>query len=306
MELRREYDALEKEKDDLEKLLKSEARQWGAIKKDIQDMAKEFAETTKLGKRRTAIGDAPAEANLSDLEQAMVEKEPITVICSAKGWIRAMKGHNLNAADIKYKEGDNEGFVLEAQTTDKILLLATNGRFFTLEGSKLPPGRGFGEPVRLMIDLENEAEIVTLLPYVPDQKLLIASTNGYGFVLPAEGLVTNRRAGIQILNVSDKAEAKLCVPIPAHDDHVAVIGDNRKMLVFPLAELPEMGKGKGVILQKFKDGGLSDAKTFNRMSGFTFSKGGGVHKVEDIRPWLGKRATAGRLPPNGFPRINKF
>ncbi|MCB9963365.1 MAG: DNA topoisomerase IV subunit A [Rhodospirillales bacterium] len=306
MELRKEHDALEKERDDLEKLLASEARQWTAIKKQIQEIAKDFSEETPLGKRRTDIGDVPQDTDLADLEQAMVEKEPITVICSKMGWVRAMKGHGLNPQDIKYKEGDREGFVLEAQTTDKVLLLATNGRFYTLDGSKLPPGRGFGEPVRLMVDLPNDADIVILLPHKPEQKFLIAATSGHGYILPAKDLVTNRRAGVQILSVSGKVEAKLCVPVQDSDDTVAVIGDNRKMLVFELAELPEMGKGKGVILQKYKDGGLSDAKTFNMQAGFTYVKGNGVHKVDDIRPWLGKRATAGRLPPNGFPRNNKF
>ncbi len=306
MELRTEHDALEKEKDELEKLLKSEARQWTMIKKQIQEIATDFSESTPLGKRRTEIGDTPEDTNLAELEQAMVEKEPITIICSAQGWIRAMKGHNLNAKDVKYKEGDREGFVLEAQTTDKILLLATNGRFYTLDGSKLPPGRGFGEPVRLMIDLENDADIVTLFVHKSDEKRLIASTAGHGFILPAKDLISNRRAGVQTLNVSGKAEACLCVPISEQDDTIAVIGDNRKMLVFDMSELPEMGKGKGVILQKYKDGGLSDAKSFHMESGFTYNKGNGVHKVDDIRPWLGKRASAGRLPPNGFPRNNKF
>lgn len=306
MELRTEHEELEKEKDMLEKLLKSEARQWTQIKKQIQEIATEFSKETELGKRRTEIGEAPEETNIAELEQAMVEKEPITIICSAKGWIRAMKGHGINAKDVKYKEGDREGFILEAQTTDKILLLATNGRFFTLDGSKLPPGRGFGEPVRLMIDLENDADIVTLFTYQANEKRLIASTAGHGFILPSENLISNRRAGIQTLNVSGKAEAALCVPVAENDDHVAVIGENRKMLVFEMEELPEMGKGKGVILQKYKDGGLSDAKTFNMEEGFTYETGRGVHSVEDIRPWLGKRASAGRLPPNGFPRNNKF
>ena len=306
MELRSEIEALEKEKEELEKLLKSEARQWTAIKKQIQEIAKDFSQDTPLGKRRTEIGDEPEETNLADLEQAMVEKEPITIVCSAKGWIRALKGHGINAKDIKYKEGDREGFVLEAQTTDKILLLATNGRFYTLDGSKMPPGRGFGEPVRLMIDLDNDADIVTLFCYVENEKRLIASTAGHGYVLPVKDLISNRRAGIQTLSVSGRAEAKLCVPVNENDDHVAIIGDNRKMLVFERSELPEMGKGKGVILQKYKDGGLSDAKTFNMEEGFTYLKGNGVHKVDDIRPWLGKRASAGRLPPNGFPRNNKF
>ena len=306
MELRKEHDALEAEKDMLEKLLKSEARQWTQIKKQIQEIAKEFSSETPLGKRRTEIGDTPEETDLADLEQAMVEKEPITIICSAKGWIRALKGHGINAKDVKYKEGDREGFVLEAQTTDKILLLATNGRFYTLDGSKLPPGRGFGEPVRLMIDLDNDADIVTLFVFTADEKRLIASTSGHGYILPVKDLVSNRRAGIQTLNVTGNVEAKLCVPVQPNDDHVAVIGENRKMLVFTTEELPEMGKGKGVILQKYKDGGLSDVKTFNMEEGFFYKKGNGMHKVEDVTPWLGKRASAGRLPPNGFPRNNSF
>ncbi len=306
MELRKENDALLAEKDQIEKLLKSESRQWTQIKKQIQELHTDFAPDSFLGKRRTELGTISEEHDLASLEEAMVEKEPITVICSAKGWIRAVKGHNINTSDLKYKEGDREGFILEAQTTDKILVLATNGRFYTLDGSKLPPGRGFGEPVRLMIDLPNDADIVTMFAHKAEEKLLIASTAGHGFLLPAKDLTTNRKAGLQILNVSGKAEARLCVPVLDNDDHVAVIGENRKMLVFELSELPEMTKGKGVILQKYKDGGLSDVKTFNMEEGFTYIKGNGTHKVDDIRPWLGKRATAGRLPPNGFPRSNKF
>jgi topoisomerase IV subunit A len=306
MELRKENDALLAEKDQIEKLLKSESRQWTQIKKQIQELHKDFAPDSFLGKRRTELGTISEEHDLASLEEAMVEKEPITVICSAKGWIRAVKGHNINTSDLKYKEGDREGFILEAQTTDKILVLATNGRFYTLDGSKLPPGRGFGEPVRLMIELPNDADIVTMFAHKAEEKLLIASTAGHGFLLPAKDLTTNRKAGLQILNVSGKAEARLCVPVLDNDDHVAVIGENRKMLIFERAELPEMTKGKGVILQKYKDGGLSDAKTFNMEEGFTYIKGNGTHKVDDIRPWLGKRATAGRLPPNGFPRSNKF
>ncbi len=305
-EIRKEHDKLSKERDDLEKLLKSEARQWTVIRKQIGEIKKKFGLDTELGARRTEIGHAPAPVDVDSLEEAMIEKEPITIICSTKGWIRAMKGHGQKAADLKYKDGDKGRFVLEAQTTDKLLVFGTNGRFYTVGCDKLPPGRGFGEPLRLMVDLPNDADIAELMVFQPGTKLLVASDDGRGFVVKADDVLAQTKQGKQVLNVSGRVEAKICYVLNAADDHVATIGENRKMLVFPLEEMPEMGRGKGVILQKFKDGGLADAKTFNLEQGLSYRYGSGETIVDDITPWLGKRAQAGRMPPNGFPRNNKF
>lgn len=305
MEIRTEHDALVKEQDDLEKLIGSDARQWTVIKKQIQIMHKDYGEDTELGARRTIIGKPPGPVSV-DLDEMLIEKEPVTVICSAKGWIKAMKGHGVVAKDVRYKDGDKEKFVLEAQTTDKIILFATNGRFYTLPADKLPPGRGFGEPVRLMVDLPNEADLVDVFVFKPEDKMLVASSDGRGFIVKSEDVFAQTRSGKQILNVSGKVEASLCVPLQEGDNMVAVIGDNRKMLAFELQEIPEMSRGKGVILQKYKDGGISDAKTFTKEDGLSYKYASGETKVEDLTPWLGKRAQAGRMPPNGFPRNNKF
>ena len=310
IELRREHDDLSKERDFLQALIKSEAKQWKEIRKQVGEIKRLFGEDTKLGARRTKIAKAPAlqnvEALAEALQEAMTEKEPITVICSAKGWIRAMKGHGQNASEFKYKEGDSERFVFEAQTNDKLMVFGTNGRFYTVNGDKLPPGRGFGEPVRLMVDLPNDAEIAALFVYNPATKLLIVSDDGRGFIVPGAEILAQTRAGKQILNVDAGTEARLCLALPANADHLAIIGENRKMLVFPLAEIPEMAKGKGVILQKFANGGVSDAKAFNWKEGLTFLSRGSEKKVDEIKLWLGKRAQAGRLPPNGFSKNSRF
>ncbi len=305
VEIRAEHDELSKERDELDKLIKSEARQWTRIKKQIGALKTMFAGDTKLGARRTVIGSAPAPVTV-DLDAAMIEKEPITVVCSAKGWIKAMKGHGQDSAGIKYKDGDREGFILECQTTDKILVFATNGRFYTMGGDKLPPGRGFGEPVRLMVDIPNDVDIVSLMVHEAGTKMLVASTSGHGFIVPSDELLASTKNGKQVLNVKYPVEALICKPVAPDHDHIAVIGKNRKMLVFPIAELPEMAKGKGVILQKYKDGGLSDAKSFNWESKLEYRYGSGYTAVEDVSPWLGKRASAGRLPPNGFPKSTRF
>jgi topoisomerase-4 subunit A len=305
MEIQGEHDKLTKERDELEKLIKSEARQWTRIKKQVAEIKKMFGQDTKLGKRRTKLGKPPAPVAVN-LEEAMIEREPITIICSSQGWLRGMKGHNLMSKDFKYKDGDRESFVIEAQTTDKLLVFGTNGRFYTIGCDKLPPGRGFGEPLRLMIDLPNDADVNDLMLYRPESRIIVASTDGYGFIVKSEDVLAQTKNGKQILNVSGKAEAKICKFVAPEDDHIAVMGKNRKMLVFPLAELPEMARGKGVMLQKFKDGGLSDLKTFNWDTGLTFRYGTGETMVGDVNPWLGKRAAAGMLPPNGFPKSNKF
>ncbi len=307
IEIRREHDKLSAERDELEKLLKSEARQWTAIKKQVTHLGTVFAKTTPLGKRRTlAGGKAPALTTIENLEEAMMEKEPITVICSSKGWIRAMKGHGVDRKELKYKDGDKEGFVFEAMTNDKIVLFGTNGVFYTIGGDKLPPGRGFGEPVRLMVDLPNDADIVDIAIYNADARLLVASDAGKGFIVKMADVLAQTKKGKQVLNVDGKDEAKLFRFIGEGDDHIAVIGKNRKMLVFALESIPEMARGKGVALQKYKDGGLSDLKTFAWNEGLSYKYGAGETLVGDLNPWVGSRADAGKLPPNGFPKSNKF
>ncbi|MEM6780867.1 MAG: DNA topoisomerase IV subunit A [Pseudomonadota bacterium] len=306
IELKGEHDALSKERDELQKLIKSEARQWTKIKKQVKALGEMFGPKTDLGARRTKIGKAPAPVDVDTIEEAMIEKEPITVVISKKGWIRGMKGHGLDAKGFKYKDGDRGGFVVEGQTTDKFLVFASNGRFYTLSGDKLPPGRGYGEPLRLMVDLPNDADIVDLKLYDPEAKMVLASDDGRGFIVAMSDVLAQTKGGKQILNVKGSVEAKLSYPIEEGDDHLAVIGQNRKMIVFELSEVPEMTKGKGVILQKYKDGGLSDLKTFKWENGLTYKYGTGETVVEDLNPWVGNRAQAGRLPPNGFPKDNKF
>lgn len=305
MEIKGEHEKLAAERDELQKLIGSETRQWTRIKKQIAAIKKEFGQDTDIGARRTVIG-APPKPMSVDLDAAMIEREPVTIICSNKGWIKAMKGHGQKVEDIKYKDGDRGRFVIEAQTTDKLLVFGTNGRFYTLSCNELPPGRGFGEPVRLMVDLPNEADIAGLMLHEADRKMIVASSDGRGFVVKSEDVLAQTKSGKQILNVSGKVEAMMAKYLSRDDDHIAVIGRNRKMLIFALDELPEMARGKGVILQKYKDGGLSDLKAFSIDNGLEFKYGSGTTVVEEVSPWVGKRASAGRLPPNGFPKNNKF
>jgi len=304
--IKTEHDKLSKERDSLASLIKSEAKQWKEIRKQVDEIKKLFGTDTDIGKRRTKIGKAPAPIDIEVLQESMMEKEPLTVICSHKGWIRAMKGHSQNSKDFKYKDGDKEGFVLEALTTDKLSVFATNGRFYTIGCDRLPPGRGFGEPVRLMIDLPNDAEIIGVRIHNADEKFLVASDDGRGFIVEAKDLLAQTKNGRQVLNVGGKAEAKLCIPIASDADHLAIIGTNRKMLVFPIANIPVMSKGKGVILQKYKDGSVRAAKAFNWNTGLFYKYGTGETMVDDLNPWLGERAQAGRLPPNGFPKSGRF
>ncbi len=306
IEIKTEHDNLSDERDELNKLIKSEARQWTRVKKQIAALKEQFGPKTALGKRRTKIGKMMEVVDADQLDEALIEKEPVSVICSSKGWIRAMKGHGHDPKDFKYKDGDRGRFAIEVQTTDKLLVFGTNGRFYTLGCDRLPPGRGFGEPLRLSIDLPNDADIAEIMVYQPGQRILVASTSGHGFAVRAEDVLAQTKNGKQILNVSGKVEAKLCTYIEPDHDHIAVIGKNRKMLVFALGDVPEMSRGKGVILQKYKDGGLSDAKTFNWAEGLMYKYASGETMVDDLNPWLGVRAQAGRLPPNGFPKSNKF
>ena len=301
--IREEHSALSKEQKELKQLMKDEGRRWAAIGEQVKDIKLRFGQKTTLGKRRTELGDVPPDVVIP--LEAVVEREPVTVLCSAKGWVRTLKGHQEDVSDAKYKEGDRERFVVLAQTTDKLLVFATNGRFYTLGVDKLPGGRGFGEPLRLMMGLPNDQDIVAVFVHRPGRKLLVASSDGRGFLVPEDEVVAQTKNGKQVLNPGQGVEAAVCRPVEG--DHVAVIGENRKLLVFPLAEVPEMARGRGVILQKYKDGGLSDAKTFNRKDGLSWAAGAGRIRTEtDLRDWVGKRAQAGRLPPNGFSRSNKF
>ena len=298
-EIRKEHDGLTKEKEEIETLLSSEARQWTRIKKQVAEIKELFGDA-----RRTTLQDAP-EIEI-DLEEAFIEKEPITVVCSDKGWIKAMKGHNVDAETLSYKDGDQGKFVFSAYTTDKIIVFATNGRFYTLGGDKLPAGRGYGEPVRMMVDLPNDADIVAMFVHEKDKMLIVASDDGRGFQIPSDEILAQTKTGKQILNVKGAVEGLVCYQLGAGDDHVAVIGQNRKLLVFPLEELPQLGRGKGVILQRYKDGGLSDLKTFKIEEGLSWDYGDKTRTETELLPWIGKRASAGRMPPNGFPRSNKF
>jgi len=302
MEIRKEHDALSEEHKGLTALVADEKLQWKHISGEIAEIKKQVGKDTELGRRRTDIGEAPT-AVVVPLE-AMIEREPVTVVCSKKGWVRAMKGHMAADSDIKYKEGDGPRFLLHAQTTDKLLVFATNGRFYTIGCDKLPGGRGHGEPLRLQVDLSNDHDIVTLLIHDPQRKLLVASSDGRGFIAPEADVVAQTRTGKQVLNVSGDVEAAVCTP--ASGDTVAVVGQNRKLLLFGIGEIPEMTRGKGVILQKYKDGGLADAKVFTKAEGLSWASGDRTRTVTDLLDWEGKRAQAGRMPPTGFPRSNKF
>ncbi|MFN0193998.1 MAG: DNA topoisomerase IV subunit A [Aestuariivirga sp.] len=305
MEIKTEHSRLVKEQAGLKKLLKSEDDQWATIAAEIKDVKEKFSKRTPLGRRRTDFAEPP-ELD-SDLEEALSEKEPITVVCSDKGWIRAMKGHLEDFSSLAYKEGDKQGFVFHAETTDKIMLFASSGKFFTLDGGRLPGGRGHGEPVRLMADLDAADSIVALFLYKPGAKRLVASTEGDGFIVSEDECVATTRKGKQVLNVKAPIEANVCVPVSDTADMIATIGENRKMIVFARSEVPEMTRGKGVRLQKFKDGGLSDARAFNKKEGVTWIDASGrTWNVTDLREWIGERAQAGRLPPKGFPRNNRF
>ena len=303
IELRRERDELLRERAELDDLLQSDRLQWKRIGADLDDLRKRFGKATALGARRTRFAEAQT---IEDVPlEAMIEREPITVVCSKMGWIRAMKGHVPLDQDFKFKDGDEGRFAFHAETTDKIVIFGSNGRFYTLMGASLPGGRGMGEPVRLMVDLPNEAQIVDLFPHRAGLKLIVASSDGDGFIIPADEVVAQTRAGKQVLNLREGARAAVCRAVAG--DHVAVVGENRKLLVFPLDELPEMTRGKGVRLQKYKDGGLSDLTTLVLAQGLSWKDPAGRTRHEgDLSEYLGKRAGMGRMAPRGFPRDNRF
>ncbi|MBB3019891.1 topoisomerase-4 subunit A [Microvirga lupini] len=306
MELKREQKNLQDEKAKIEELLDSEKVQWKTISAEIKEVRKTFGPDTALGKRRTTFDQAPDTSDI-DFAEAMIEREPITVIVSEKGWIRAMKGHQADLSGVQFKGDDALKVAFFAETTSKIVVVADNGRFFTLDASKLPGGRGFGDPIRLMVDLEEGADFIAAFPYRASSKLLVVGTDGRGFIVPTEEITANTRKGKQILNLD--APAKMAVCTEAEGDHVAIIGENRKLLIFPSKQVPEMTRGKGVRLQRYKDGGVSDAKVFKLKEGLTWKDTSGrtwTVAKEDLRDWMGDRTEAGRLPPKGFPKSNRF
>lgn len=303
IELLKEQSALMEERAALEDLLERPELQWDAIADQLREVKKTFGKGYVHGPRRTQFAEA---GEVEDVPlEAMIDREPITVVCSQMGWIRAMTGHIDLTRELKFKDGDGPRFLFHAETTDRLLVFASNGRFYTVPAANLPGGRGMGEPLRLMVDLPNEAEIVDILIHQPGRKLLLASSAGDGFVVPEDEVVAQTRSGKQVLNVRAPARAMVCKPVTG--DHVAVVGENRKVLIFALSELPEMGRGKGVRLQKYKDGGLSDAATFVLEAGLTWLDPAGRTRTETaLDEWTAKRASSGRMAPRGFPRDNKF
>ncbi len=304
MELRREHEDLTRERKELKSLLGSNDLQWKRIGEEIKELKVRFGQKTELGRRRTDFEKAPEGAE-AELAQVLIEKEPVTVVLSEKGWIRAIRGHQAALDTLQFKEGDRLKRAVYAQTTDTLLLFATNGRFYSLSADKLPGGRGAGEPLRLMLDLEETADAVELMVNTPGRRLMVATTSGHGFVVAEDEVVAMTRKGKQVLNVPAGEEAIACAPVEG--DSVAVIGENRKLLLFPLKELPEMPRGKGVRLQRYKQGGLADAKVFKKKDGLTWTNSAGrTFSLTELKDWWGVRAQAGRLPPKGFPKSNSF
>ena len=305
-EIRKEHEALTAEKAQIEGLLASEAKQWKTIRWEVEKIRYKFGSHTDLGRRRTQFADAP-EHDVGDIHHAMIEKEPVTIVVSEKGWLRAMKGHMADFSALTFKEGDKLKLAFHAHTTDNIIVFTTGGKFYTLGADRLPGGRGHGEPIRIMVDMENDQDILTAFVHDPQRRLLLVSREGYGFTVPEGEVVANTRKGRQVMNVKSPDEARLCLTVSG--DHLAIVGDNRKLLVFPLVEVPEMTRGKGVRLQRYKDGGVSDAKTFAMEAGLTWTDSAGrgfTRSQAELIEWIGNRAGAGRMVPKGFQRTGKF
>src|SRR5580658_2428074 len=301
--IRKELEELAAESGEIERLLGSDRRQWTVLKKEVAETAKEFGGDTALGRRRTTIGEAPAPLDIP--VTALIEREAVTILCSEKDWIRTVKGHNVTPADQRYKEGDGPRFAVPAETTDRLMIFASNGRFYTLGVDRLPSGRGQGEPLRLMIDLPNEFEVVTMFPHRPGLKLLVAASDGRGFIVDGEEALAQTRAGKQVLSAGKGATAAFCVA--AEGDAAAFVGENRRMLIVDLAEIPEIARGRGVILQRYRMGKLADAKVFRLAEGLSWRQGENRTRTEtDLLPWRGPRGGAGRGVPQGFPRSGKF
>lgn len=305
-EIRKEFDALEAEKAEIEELLGSEEKQWQAISWQIREVRKAYGKDTELGARRTDFGKV-VEIDDSAIYEAMIEKEPITVVLSQKGWVRAMKGHMSDYSSLAFKDGDKLKLAFSAYTTDKVLIMTTGGKAYTLGADKFPGGRGHGEPLRIMVDMDNDQDVLTAFVHQPNRKLLLASNIGNGFIVKETDLVANTRKGKQVMNVKMPDEAQLCVEV--RGDYLAVVGKNRKMLVFPLDQLPEMARGKGVRLQRYKDGGVADLRCFSMEEGLTWEDSAGrsyTRMKDELMEWMGDRAQAGRMVPKGFPRSGKF
>ena len=306
MELRREHDALTRERQGLDSLLDSPGAQWKAITAEIREVKRRYGPDTKIGRRRTSFEEMPAIQETALIE-AMIEREPVTVVLSEKGWVRALKGHVAALDTLAFKGDDKLRLSFLTESTAKVLVLTTGGKVFTLETSRLPGGRGVGEPLRLMADMDEGDDVVAMMPYQPGTRLLLVASDGRGFSVSQDDMVGGTRKGKALMGVEDGA--KLAIVAPCVGDHVAVVGQNRKLLVFPLGQLPQLARGKGMRLQRYKDGGLSDAKVFTLADGLTWRDTSGrtwTVSAVDLRDWIANRAEAGRLPPKGFPRTNKF
>ncbi len=307
-EIRKEHEALTKEAAQIRDLLASDEKQWKIVAMGIRRIAAKYGPETALGKRRSTFADAP-EHDTAAVEMAMIEREPITVVVSEKGWVRTLKGHIDDLSRLEFKQGDKLRIAFKAETTDKLIVFSTGGRFFTLDASKLPGGRGHGEPIRLQCDMDQDQDVLDVFVHVPGRKLLMASKSGRGFVVAESEVMAQTRKGKQILNVAAGDEARLCVEVAEAATHVAVIGDNRKLLVFALQQVPEMTRGSGVRLQKYKDGGIASLKCFSGTEGLTWTDSAGrqyVRSLTELADWTGNRGDAGRLPPPGFPKTNRF
>ena len=307
MEIRGEHTPLTREGEGLAALLKSEDRQWSAIADEIRAVRKTFGPDTPLGRRRTDFAEAPAAHVEEAMIEAMIEREPVTVVVSEKGWIRALKGHATDTAGLTFKTDDSLKAALHAQTTNRIIVASTGGRFYTLQADKLPGGRGHGEPIRLLVDMDAAEDIVAVFVHNPERRLLVVSTEGRGFVVPEAEVLANTRKGRNVMSVSGGEEMRLCVSVDG--DTVAILGTNRKLLLFPLDQVPEMARGKGVRLQRYKDGGVADARVFRKADGLSWLDSSGRNfnrSMAELKDWIGERAQAGRLPPQGFTRANQF
>lgn len=301
-EIKTEHSELSAEKAELEILLGDESKRWAAIAEEIKRIKEKYSKKTALGKRRTEIAEPPAEVEFTP--EVWIEKEPITVILSQKGWIRCLKGYSDLNEGFKFKDDDALLFAVHAQTTDKIVLLDNKGKFFSIAANDIPSGRGFGQPVRLMIDLAQNDDIVAMFVYEPEAKYLIASDKAYGFIVDENHILAQTRNGRKIMNVADGEVIKFCLKVTG--DYVAIVGENRKLLVFKAEEIPTMARGHGVLLQKYKDGNISDIQFFKQEDGFSYNRAGGISTEKELITWLGHRAQVGKLVPFGFPKNNKF
>ena len=297
-----EHSDLLEEKATMEILAGDESKRWAYIAEEIKRTKEKYSKKTALGRRRTEFAEAPADIEF--VPEAWIEKEPITVILSQKGWIRCVKGYADLKEPFKFKDDDALLFAIHAQTTDKIVILDNKGKFFTIAANDVPSGRGFGQPLRLMIDLANNDEVVAMFVYEPKTNYLIASDKGYGFVADENHILAQTRQGRRIMNVADGENVKFCLKMDG--DYIAVVGENRRLLVFKAEEVPAMARGHGVLLQKYKDGNIADIQVFKGEEGFSYNRAGGISTEKELITWLGHRAQVGKLVPFGFPKNNKF